>query len=221
MKYEAALFDLDGTLVDSVYDLYIAMNLTLSDLAFPIVSQRLVESWVGNGIDVLVKRGLSGDMQISEHLDSGLADKAIALFYGHYEQQVGEYSVLYQHVETGLAALRGMPKALITNKARRFTEKLLDKLALTSHFDVIVCGDDMAKKPSPEPLLFACQQLNVQASQAIMIGDSKSDILAAQAARIDVVALTYGYNQGESLSDYNPQYLCGTFLDILPVLNQR
>ncbi|MEM5550280.1 phosphoglycolate phosphatase [Pseudoalteromonas neustonica] len=221
MKYEAALFDLDGTLVDSVYDLYIAMNLTLSALAFPIVSQRLVESWVGNGIDVLVKRGLSGDMQISEHLDSALADKAIALFYGHYEQQVGEYSVLYQHVETGLAALRGMPKALITNKARRFTEKLLDKLALTSHFDVIVCGDDMAKKPSPEPLLFACQQLNVQASQAIMIGDSKSDILAAQAARIDVVALTYGYNQGESLSDYNPQYLCGTFLDILPVLNQR
>ncbi|WP_405633120.1 phosphoglycolate phosphatase [Pseudoalteromonas sp. Ld20] len=221
MKYEAALFDLDGTLVDSVYDLYIAMNLTLSDLAFPIVSQRLVESWVGNGIDVLVKRGLSGDMQISEHLDSALADKAIALFYGHYEQLVGEYSVLYQHVETGLAALRGMPKALITNKARRFTEKLLDKLALTSHFDVIVCGDDMAKKPSPEPLLFACQQLNVQASQAIMIGDSKSDILAAQAARIDVVALTYGYNQGESLSDYNPQYLCGTFLDILPVLNQR
>ena len=118
MKYDAALFDLDGTLVDSVYDLYIAMNLTLSDLAFPIVSQSLVQSWVGNGIETLVKRGLSGDMQVSEHLDTALADKAIALFYGHYEQLVGEYSVLYQHVETGLAALRGMPKALITNKAR-------------------------------------------------------------------------------------------------------
>ena len=70
MKYEVALFDLDGTLVDSVYDLYIAMNLTLSDLAFPIVTQRLVESWVGNGIEMLVKRALSGDMQISEHLDN-------------------------------------------------------------------------------------------------------------------------------------------------------
>lgn len=221
MKYDAALFDLDGTLVDSVYDLYIAMNLTLSDLAFPIVSQSLVQSWVGNGIETLVKRGLSGDMQVSEHLDTALADKAIALFYGHYEQLVGEYSVLYQHVETGLAALRGMPKALITNKARCFTEKLLDKLALTSHFEVIVCGDDMAKKPSAEPLLFACQQLNVPVSQAIMIGDSKSDILAARAANIDMLALTYGYNQGENLSDYNPQYRCDTFLDILPVLNQR
>lgn len=90
MKYDLALFDLDGTLVDSVYDLYIALNLTLSDLAFPIVSQRLVESWVGNGIEVLVKRALSGEMQISEHLDKALSDKAFTLFYQHYEQQVGE-----------------------------------------------------------------------------------------------------------------------------------
>ena len=221
MKYDAALFDLDGTLVDSVYDLYIAMNLTLSDLAFPIVSQRLIETWVGNGIEMLVKRALSGDMQVSEHLDEALSNKAITLFYKHYEQLVGEYSLLYQHVETGLAALRGMQKVLITNKARIFTEKLLDKLALTSHFDIIICGDDMAKKPSPEPLLFACEKLNVEPNKAVMIGDSKSDILAARAAKIDVIALTYGYNQGENLADYNPQYLCDNFLDIIPVLTQR
>jgi phosphoglycolate phosphatase len=221
MKYDAALFDLDGTLVDSVYDLYIALNLTLSDLAFPIVTQRLVENWVGNGIEMLVKRGLSGDMQISEHLDDELSNKAITLFYQHYAHQVGEYSVLYQHVETGLAALRSMPKALITNKARVFTEKLLDKLALTSHFEVIVCGDDMPKKPSAEPLLFACKQLDIAPSKAVMIGDSKSDILAANAAKVDVIALTYGYNQGENLKDYNPQYLCDNFLDIIPVLTQR
>jgi len=221
MKYDVALFDLDGTLVDSVYDLYIAINLTLSDLAFPIVSQSLVESWVGNGVETLVMRALSGDMQISIHLDEALSNKAITLFYQHYEQQVGEYSVLYQHVETGLSALRGMPKALITNKARIFTEKLLDKLSLTSHFEVIVCGDDMAKKPSPEPLLFACNKLNVEPSKAIMIGDSKSDILAAHAAKIDVIALNYGYNQGEKLSDFNPQYLCDNFLDIIPTLTQR
>ncbi|EWS98460.1 phosphoglycolate phosphatase [Pseudoalteromonas sp. SCSIO 43095] len=221
MKYEAAFFDLDGTLVDSVYDLYMALNLTLSDLAFPIVSQRLVESWVGNGIEVLVKRALCGDMQISEHLDEALSERATNLFYQHYSEQVGEYSVLYQHVETGLAALSGMPKALITNKARRFTEMLLDKLAIRSHFEVIVCGDDMAKKPSPEPLLFACDALNITPDKAIMIGDSKSDILAAQAANIDVIALTYGYHQGEQLADYNPQYLCDNFLAIIPTLTQR
>ena len=173
MKYDAAFFDLDGTLVDSVYDLYMALNLTLSDLAFPIVSQRLVESWVGNGIEVLVKRALCGDMQISEHLDEALSERAINLFYQHYSEQVGEYSVLYQHVETGLAALSGMPKALITNKARRFTEMLLDKLAIRSHFEVIVCGDDMAKKPSPEPLLFACDALNITAVASRISDDNK------------------------------------------------
>ncbi len=110
---------------------------------------------------------------------------------------------------------------VITNKARRFTEKLLDKLSLTSHFQLIVCGDDMAKKPSPEPLLFACQQLDVSPAKAVMIGDSKSDILAAKAAKVDVVALSYGYNQGENLADFNPEYLCENFLDIIPVLTQR
>ena len=94
MKYDAAFFDLDGTLVDSVYDLYMALNLTLSDLAFPIVSQRLVESWVGNGIEVLVKRALCGDMQISEHLDEALSERAINLFYQHYSEQVGIQRVI-------------------------------------------------------------------------------------------------------------------------------
>ncbi|AXV66399.1 HAD family hydrolase [Pseudoalteromonas lipolytica] len=221
MRYDAAFFDLDGTLVDSVYDLYIAMNLTLTDLAFPVVTQKLVEGWVGNGIETLVKRGLSGDMQISEHLDDALAQQAITLFYQHYDEVVGDYSALYQHVETGLAALASIPKVIITNKARRFTEKLLDKLALTHHFQFIVCGDDMTKKPSAEPLQFACRQLNVSPEKAIMIGDSKSDVLAAKAANVDVIALGYGYNQGENLADFNPEYLCDNFLDIIPVLTQR
>jgi len=77
------------------------------------------------------------------------------------------------------------------------------------------------KKPSPEPLLFACDALNISPDKAIMIGDSKSDILAAQAANIDVIALTYGYHQGDQLGDYNPQYLCDNFLAIIPTLTQR
>ncbi|MBQ4832636.1 phosphoglycolate phosphatase [Pseudoalteromonas sp. MMG010] len=221
MKYNAALFDLDGTLIDSVYDLYISVNLTLSELAFPIASQKLVQSWIGNGIETLVMRALSGDMQISEHLDDALVKRATERFYQHYADQVGENSVLFQHVETGLSALRTIPKAIVTNKARQFTEVLLEKLALSSHFDIVVCGDDMVKKPSPVPLLFACEKLNVLPSETLMIGDSKSDVLAAQAANIDVAVLSYGYNQGETLSDYNPQYLCDNFLDIIPILSAR
>lgn len=221
MKYQGILFDLDGTLIDSAQDMYMALNLTLTEVAFPIVSYAQVKTWVGNGIVMLVKRGLSGDFEINPELSLSLIEDATARFKGHYKQLVGNYVGLYQHVETGLAASAHLPKAIITNKDRQFTEQLLTKLNLDKHFNVVVCGDDGEKKPSPEPLLNACQQLNLAPSQVLMVGDSKSDILAAKNANIDVLALTYGYNQGVSLEELSPEYLCDGFLDIIPILNQQ
>jgi len=221
MKYQGILFDLDGTLIDSAQDMYMALNLTLTEVAFPIVSYAQVKTWVGNGIEMLVKRGLSGDFEINPELTPSLIEGATARFKGHYKQLVGDYVGLYQHVETALAASAHLPKAIITNKDRQFTEQLLAKLNLDKHFRVVVCGDDGEKKPSPEPLLNACQQLNLTPSQVLMVGDSKSDILAAKNANIDVLALTYGYNQGVNLEELSPEYLCDGFLDIIPILNQQ
>ncbi|NOU51056.1 phosphoglycolate phosphatase [Pseudoalteromonas sp. JBTF-M23] len=221
MRYKGILFDLDGTLVNSAQDMYIALNLTLTEVAFPIVSYAQVCTWVGNGIDMLVKRGLSGDSEINPELPQTLIDLAIKNFKGHYEQLAGQYANLYPNVETGLAALSGFSKALITNKDRVFTVPLLQQLQLSSHFDVLVCGDDGQKKPAAQPLLKACERMALQPSEVIMVGDSKSDILAAHNANIEVIALTYGYHQGVNLQEFNPQYLCDNFLDIIPVLTQR
>ncbi|WP_105166721.1 HAD-IA family hydrolase [Pseudoalteromonas sp. T1lg23B] len=221
MRYQGVLFDLDGTLVNSAQDMYIALNLTLTEVAFPVVSYAQVCSWVGNGIDTLVKRGLSGSVEVNPELPAALIDLAIQTFRSHYGQLAGQYATLYPHVETGLAALAGFPKALITNKDRSFTESLLDTLKLTSHFKVLICGDDGCKKPAAEPLLNACTALGLQPKDVVMVGDSKSDIVAAQNANIDAIALTYGYHQGINLQDLNPQYLCGDFLDIIPILTQR
>ncbi|MEO2267869.1 HAD-IA family hydrolase [Pseudoalteromonas pernae] len=219
MKYEAILFDLDGTLVDSVPDMYIATNLMLTDLARPIISHSMVSQFVGNGIEQLVVRALSGDMQANPMLSDAEIKRATELFYGHYHEVIGQSSGLYPHVLTVLAAFAQTPKAVVTNKARRFTVELLEKMNLSAHFQVLVCGDDGAKKPSAEPILNACQQLGVEPSKCLMVGDSKSDILAAQAANVDCLALTCGYNQGEDLKQYNPQYLCGQFLDIITAIN--
>ncbi|MEJ6475780.1 HAD-IA family hydrolase [Pseudoalteromonas piscicida] len=221
MRFDGILFDLDGTLVDSVEDMYMALNLTLSEFAHPIVSHSLVREWVGNGIDMLVKRGLSGSHEVSGQLSDSLADKAIERFKIHYDELVGQYAGLYPHVETGLSAFATVPKAIVTNKNRAFTLKLLDKLSLTSHFDCIICGDDTDKKPSPAPLLLAAERLGIATDKLIMVGDSKSDILAAQGANIPVIAVNYGYNQGFDLKEFNPQYLCDGFLDIIPIINQR
>lgn len=221
MAYQGILFDLDGTLVDSIQDLYLATNLMLSDLARPIISLEMAQQFVGNGMETLVKRALSGDMQINSALTTSQVDQAIALFEQHYQQVAGQHSQLYPYVDKVLPALSHLPKAIVTNKPRVFTEKLLEQLELTPHFNVVVCGDDMEKKPSPTPLLFACEQLGVAPENTLMIGDSKSDILASQRANIDVLALTYGYNQGENLASFNPQYLCDSFLDIMPAINQH
>ncbi|GAP74282.1 MULTISPECIES: HAD-IA family hydrolase [Pseudoalteromonas] len=219
MKYQALLFDLDGTLVDSAEDMYIASNLMLTDLARPIVSQTMVRQFVGNGIEMLVKRLLSGDMAVNPHLSAADIERATSLFFSHYEAVVAEHSALYPHVETVLAAFAHIPKAVVTNKARRFTLPLLEKMAIARHFDVVVCGDDGDKKPAPTPLLSASEQLAVAPKDCLMIGDSKSDLLAAQAAAMDCLALTYGYHQGEDLRQYNPQYLCDQFLDIITTIN--
>ncbi|ESP94829.1 HAD family hydrolase [Pseudoalteromonas luteoviolacea] len=221
MNIEGILFDLDGTLVNSIQDMHLALNLALSDVAFPVVSQMQVQQWVGNGIDKLVQRGLSCDSEINPDLSATLVKQATERFKSHYQELVGEYAELYPGVELGLYELGSVPKALVTNKDRVFTLQLLQKLNITKHFDVIVCGDDGNKKPDPQLLEKACEQLGVSASQAIMIGDSKSDILAAHSADMPVIALNYGYNQGEALSQFNPQYLCEQFSDIIPILTNH
>lgn len=221
MSVSGVLFDLDGTLVDSVTEMHLALNLALSDVAFPVVSHGQVQQWVGNGIDVLVKRGLSCDLEINPDLSDTLVTQAIARFKVHYQALVGEYAALYPGVEVGLYELGALPKALVTNKNRAFTLQLLQKLNIAKHFDVIVCGDDGNKKPDPYLLKLACEQLGIATEKAIMIGDSKSDILAAQSAEMPVIAVNYGYNQGEPLSQFNPQYLCEQFSDIIPILTNQ
>ncbi|WMN58824.1 phosphoglycolate phosphatase [Pseudoalteromonas xiamenensis] len=218
MAVKGILFDLDGTLVDSAEDMYMALNLTLTEVAYPVVSHALVTTWVGNGIDMLVKRGLSGSMEVNPTLPTETVDYAISRFKLHYAEIVGQYAALYQNVLVGLSALAAFPKAIVTNKNRDFTETLLNKLGIASHFPVLVCGDDGQRKPSPEPLLNACKALGLKPEDVMMVGDSKSDLVAANAAGIPAIALTYGYHQGENLQEFNPQYLLDGFLDIIPVL---
>ncbi len=221
MRYQALLFDLDGTLVDSVQELYLAVNLTLSEIAFPLVAEYQVREWVGNGIETLVQRALSGAFEVDKNLPEELSQHAIAIFKQRYAEIVGQYARLYPGVLETLQQLRGIPKALVTNKARSFTQALLQESGLIACFEVLVCGDDGEKKPAPSPLLQACAQLGVAPSRSVMIGDSKSDLLAARNAGMASIALTYGYHQGEDLRDYNPEYLCHSFSDIIPPIMAR
>jgi phosphoglycolate phosphatase len=216
------LFDLDGTLVDSVPDLALAVNQMLIELGLSAYSQDIIRGWVGNGANTLVKRALSGDADISTDLDELLIKRGLEIFYQTYQSFNCIETRLYPGVIDTLTELkqRGYRLAIITNKPERFITPIIDGLGLNDLFELIIGGDSLEKrKPDPLPLHYACQQLSVNTDQCVMIGDSKNDILAAKAANMQSIALTYGYNYGEDIGIYHSELVIDNFACLLDALH--
>ena len=201
MKYQAVLFDLDGTLVDSVPDIALATNAMLNELNLPEVSIEQVRTFVGKGTAVLIKRALAGNINPPDP-DSDLFALAQQVFRKHYHHFNGLHSHLYATVTEGLQSLQkmGLILGVVTNKPQEFTLPLLEKMGIAYFFKVVVSGDTCAlKKPHPDPIYYACQQLQIQPESALFVGDSQNDTQAANAANMDVLVLPYGYSEGISV----------------------
>ncbi len=218
------LFDLDGTLVDSAPDLALAVNHMLETLGREPFHADTIRSWVGNGAQTLVKRGLSGNSIIDESIDPELFAKALDIFLDFYAQNLCVSTVTYPNVTATLNTLKakGYRLALVTNKPYDFIDPLLEGLALSDLFEFSLGGDSLTKKkPDPMPLLHVCEQLGVDASECIMIGDSKNDILAANAAEMQSIGVTYGYNYNEHISHYKPDHVVESFDEIIALIGER
>lgn len=218
------LFDLDGTLVDSAPDLALAVNHMLETLERDTFSGETIRSWVGNGAQTLVKRGLSGHSVIDDDIDPELFTQALEIFLGFYAQNLCVSTVTYPNVAATLSELKekGYRLALVTNKPYDFIDPLLEGLALTELFELCLGGDSLEKKkPDPMPLLHVCEHLGVDASECIMIGDSKNDILAASAADMHSIGVTYGYNYNEHISHYEPDYVVENIGEIIALIGEQ
>jgi phosphoglycolate phosphatase len=193
----------------------------LSQLGQATFSEQTIRGWVGNGAQVLVQRALAGSFDISALIESTV-EPALALFLESYQANVCVATKLYSGVLETLTSLKtqGYRLVIVTNKPERFVAPILEGLGLNNLFELILGGDTLAKrKPDPLPLNFACQQLGVTSEQCLMVGDSKNDILAAQAAKVQSVGLTYGYNYGEDISIYQPDLVLENFADLVLALN--
>ncbi len=191
---QAAIVDLDGTLVDTASDFVVALNLTLGDLHLPPVDTGFVLRTVGKGSEHLIRSALS-------EVGGAAAQyaRAWARYQYHYEGINGSHSRLYPGVAEGLQRLadRGLRLACLTNKPQAFANALLVRTRLTSHFAIVFGGDAFERqKPDPLPLIKTCAALGSTPARTLMVGDSSNDAQAARAAGCPVVLVTYGYNHG-------------------------
>jgi phosphoglycolate phosphatase len=202
------MFDLDGTLLDSVPDLAAAVDSMLLQLGRPAAGATRVRNWVGNGARVLVRRALAGGLEHAEVADE-LADQAHQLFLRAYADSHA-LSTVYPGVRECLDWLQTqqVPMALVTNKPNQFVIPLLLEKGIAGYFRWTLGGDSLPQqKPDPAGLLWVMQQARVLPAQALFVGDSRNDVLAARAAGVACVAVSYGYNHGRPVSAENPQLL--------------
>jgi phosphoglycolate phosphatase len=196
-RIQAAIVDLDGTMVDTLGDFVVALNRSLGDLGLPHVDRDFVGRTVGKGSEHLLRSTLA-------HIgaDAGLYEQAWARYHAHYLAINGEYASVFAGVAEGLSLLktRGLRLACLTNKPTAFAKPLLEHKGLSGFFEQVFGGDAFERrKPDPLPLLRTCEALDTAPQQTLMIGDSSNDAQAAHAAGCPVVLLTYGYNHGEDI----------------------
>ncbi|BBN58712.1 phosphoglycolate phosphatase [Hydrogenovibrio marinus] len=209
------LIDLDGTLIDSVPDLAYCVDEMMKQLGMPVRGEDAVRDWVGNGVQRLTERALINSVEGMP--DQDLMDKAYPIFLELYKHNTSQRSRVYDGVVDGIKWMKaqGYRVACVTNKAEAFTVPLLKDKGLFDFFEVVVSGDTCAeKKPHPMPLLYAAEQLGVEPENALMIGDSQSDVKAARAAGFHIFCMTYGYNHGEDIRNYNPDAVMDSFMEL-------
>lgn len=209
------IIDLDGTLMDTAPDLAAATIATMADMQRSVPTIDQVRGWIGAGVDRLLHRALTGLMEGEASAKDMQA--AGAFFIGHYNRMNGLETVLYPGVLEALEwwHREGIPMACVTNKPERYTLPLLEQFGLGKYFKVVFSGDSLpTKKPDPQPLLRAAEELGVEVSSCLMIGDSAADVSAALNACMPVAYVSYGYNQGRNLQELGEALEVGSFMDL-------
>ncbi len=206
-QIDAAIIDLDGTMVDTMGDFVVAVNLTLRDVGYDPVDRQVVALRVGKGSENLVNSVLNyaADQSIrAQAAPEKIVNfqQALGLYQQYYRSINGQYAQVYPGVMGGLQALQktGLKLACLTNKPVAFARELLKLKGLDGFFSHVFGGDSFArKKPDPLPVLQTCKALGTSPARTLMIGDSSNDAQAARAAGCPVLLVTYGYNHGEPI----------------------
>lgn len=218
---DAVMIDLDGTLLDTARDLAAAANMMLRELGRAELPLETVRSYIGKGIQKLVKRSLTGSLD--DEPDIELFNRAMPIYERDYAKTLCVNTQPYPGVIEGLNALRkaGFRLACITNKAEAFTLPLLRGTELLDYFDIVLSGDSLPeKKPHPLPLLHACKYFGILPHEMLLIGDSLNDAEAARAAGCHVFCVPYGYNEGRDVHELDCDAIVPSIYDATKLIQK-
>lgn len=217
----ALAFDLDGTLVDSAPGLAAAIDRALETLGLPQPGVKLASTWIGNGADIMMERALTWALKRQPQVDE--QRDARALFDKFYAETVEAGSTLFPRVIETLEKLRQqqLPLAIVTNKPTPFVAPLLQSLGIADYFSLIIGGDDvLVKKPHPAAIFMVLGKFGLLPNELLFVGDSRNDILAAQAAGCPCIGMTFGYNYGEPIATSQPDLTLDNFNELLPAIER-
>ncbi|MDE2614317.1 MAG: phosphoglycolate phosphatase [Burkholderiales bacterium] len=216
---DAAIVDLDGTMVDTVCDFEVALGRMLAELGHAPVSREFIRLTVGKGTEHLIHSTLA-----EAGVPAEAYDDALQRYRHHYLAINGEHSVVFPGVFEGLRAMRaaGWRLACLTNKPTAFAHPLLARKGLAGFFDRAFGGDAFArKKPDPLPLVETCRALGSAPARTLMVGDSSNDAAAARAAGCPVVLVSYGYNHGQPVAAAGADAVVDRLDEVMPLLQRR
>lgn len=203
-RFRAVLFDMDGTLVDTLPDIAAAVNAALVELGLRAIEPARIATLIGNGPRILSRRTLEAQPALAAKDRERFVEPLLAGYARHYATQAGTLGRVFPGTIEGLRELseRGLKLGVVTNALQHLAETVLARFGIAQYLQLIIGGDRVAQpKPHPEPLWQACDHFQVAPQEALMVGDSINDVAAARAAGCAIVCVPHGYDQGQPVSE--------------------
>ncbi|MDR1245268.1 MAG: HAD-IA family hydrolase [Endomicrobium sp.] len=211
MGFDFLIYDLDGTLVDSLGDIASSVNSVREDNELEHLSLKQIRSYLGSGINALISKAIPGKCEkFKQNVDS---------FKSYYKQRILDTTVMFSGVKEMLESLKDKKKAILTNKNEDYAKKIVEKLEIADYFVEVWGGDTLAvRKPDPKTILELVKTTRSKLSKTVMIGDSANDFLVANAAGVRVIAVAYGYCDLDQIKAYRPDYIVKTPQEIANIV---
>ena len=201
------IFDLDGTLVDTLEDIAASVNHTLAHLGKKPITRDSVRQFVGDGIEALMARSLGGG--------TDRLPEAVTLYKEHHRKNLVVRSVVYPAVRETLEHFRTLPMAVISNKTTEFVVPLIERLGIAHYFKMVIGADyGLPLKPAPDSVQRIMDECGALKERTAIVGDGTTDVRAGKAAGIITCSVTYGFRSEEELRKAGPDYVIHSLLEL-------